>query len=83
MKELSVINRLFIATLFLFNLCLFNRNFIYLNFILLKKMYFCSFPGCHKSFTASYNLTIHYRIHKGDKPYECEKCGKKFFDRAN
>ena len=48
-----------------------------------KKMYFCSFPGCHKSFTASYNLTIHYRIHKGDKPYECEKCGKKFFDRAN
>ena len=48
-----------------------------------KKIHFCHFPGCHKSFTASYNLTIHYRIHKGDKPYECEKCGKKFFDRAN
>ena len=48
-----------------------------------KKIHFCSFPGCNKSFTASYNLTIHYRIHKGDKPYECEKCGKKFFDRAN
>ena len=48
-----------------------------------KKVHFCPFPGCNKSFTASYNLTIHYRIHKGDKPYECEKCGKKFFDRAN
>ena len=48
-----------------------------------KKIYFCSFPGCNKSFTASYNLTIHDRIHKGDRPYECEKCGKKFFDRAN
>ena len=48
-----------------------------------KKIHFCPFPGCTKSFTASYNLTIHYRIHKGDKPYECEKCGKKFFDRAN
>ena len=68
-----------------------NKHFIYL--INLKKHYkyhfpskkthFCPFPGCNKSFTASYNLTIHYRIHKGDKPYECEICGKKFFDRAN
>ena len=49
----------------------------------IKKMHICPYPGCNKSFTASYNLTIHFRIHKGDKPYECEKCGKKFFDRAN
>ena len=48
-----------------------------------QKIHFCPYPGCNKSFTASYNLTIHYRIHKGDRPYECEKCGKKFFDRAN
>ena len=48
-----------------------------------KKLHFCPYPGCNKSFTASYNLTIHYRIHKGDRPYECEKCGQKFFDRAN
>lgn len=48
-----------------------------------KKIHFCPFPGCNKSFTASYNLTIHYRIHKGDRPYECEKCGQQFFDRAN
>jgi len=48
-----------------------------------KKKHFCPYPGCNKSFTASYNLTIHYRMHKGEQPYECEVCGKKFFDRAN
>ena len=48
-----------------------------------KRRYFCPFEGCDKSFTASYSLTLHYRIHTGNTPYKCEKCGKKFFDRAN
>ena len=48
-----------------------------------EKRYYCPFEGCGKSFTASYNLTIHYRIHIGKRPYQCEKCGKCFFDRAN
>ena len=47
------------------------------------KKYHCPYPGCKKSFTASYNLTIHYRMHTGDQPYCCEKCGMKFFVRAN
>ena len=48
-----------------------------------NKKYHCPYPGCNKSFTASYNLTIHYRMHTGDQPYCCEKCGMKFFVRAN
>ena len=48
-----------------------------------EKRYYCPFEGCGKSFTASYNLTIHYRIHIGKQPYKCQKCGKCFFDRAN
>ena len=64
-------------------ICLINLKKHYKYHFPSKKTHFCPFPGCHKSFTASYNLTIHYRIHKGDKPYECEICGKKFFDRAN
>jgi uncharacterized C2H2 Zn-finger protein len=48
-----------------------------------KRRYFCPYEGCDKSFTASYSLTLHYRIHTGNTPYKCEKCGKKFFDRAN
>ena len=48
-----------------------------------KKKYFCTFEGCKKSFTASYSLTLHYRIHSGTTPFKCEKCGQKFFNRAN
>ena len=48
-----------------------------------EKRYYCPFEGCGKCFTASYNLTIHYRIHIGKMPYECKKCGKRFFDKAN
>ena len=48
-----------------------------------KKIYFCPFEGCNKSFTASYSVTLHYRIHTGNKRFQCEICGKKFFDKAN
>lgn len=48
-----------------------------------KKRYICTFEGCNKSFTASYSLTLHYRIHTGITLYQCQKCEKKFFDRAN
>ena len=47
------------------------------------KKYMCPFPGCGKKFTASYNQKIHYRLHTGERPYKCEKCGNEYYDRAN
>ncbi len=48
-----------------------------------KKIDKCYYPECNKSFTASYNLKIHYKIHSGEKPYHCEICGNSFYERAN
>lgn len=68
-----------------------NKSFIniinlkkhYKSHFLKQKIHCCPFPGCNKKFTESYNLTIHYRHHTGDKPYACERCGQRFFDRTN
>ncbi|XP_063289323.1 zinc finger protein 850-like [Pelobates fuscus] len=35
-------------------------------------------PVCRKSFSSQANLTVHYRMHTGERPFLCTGCGKSF-----
>jgi hypothetical protein len=41
----------------------------------------CKWPGCGKLLSNLSNLREHVKIHKGDKPYPCEVCNKRFYNR--
>lgn len=48
-----------------------------------KSLYVCKYDGCGKTFTKTYNLVYHFRVHTQEKPFECGVCHKTFSQKGN
>ncbi|XP_029096542.1 zinc finger protein 8 [Monodon monoceros] len=49
--------------------------------LVLDKPYKCA--DCGKSFNHNAHLTVHRRIHTGERPYACKECGKAFSQNSS
>lgn len=48
-----------------------------------EKKYKCGILECPKVFREKHHLETHMRLHYGEKPFVCPKCGKLFSDKSN
>lgn len=46
-------------------------------------IYIWKYDGCGKTFTKTYNLVYHFRVHTNEKPFKCKHCDKRFSQKGN
>uniref|UniRef100_A0A7S3J2Q3 C2H2-type domain-containing protein n=1 Tax=Euplotes harpa TaxID=151035 RepID=A0A7S3J2Q3_9SPIT len=48
-----------------------------------NKLLVCCYQGCGKTFNKTWNILDHFKIHTGERPYECKACMKSFTQNGN
>lgn len=46
-------------------------------------IYVCKYGNCGKTFTKTWNLVYHFRVHTNEKPFKCKYCNKQFSQKGN
>jgi uncharacterized Zn-finger protein len=49
----------------------------------MNKVITCLYEGCGKQFTKTWNILDHFKVHTGEKPFQCEACKRSFSQKGN
>lgn len=49
----------------------------------MNKVITCLYDGCGKQFTKTWNILDHFKVHTGEKPFQCAACKRSFSQKGN